>query len=110
MKVNRITFDKISAQWDILKMSSAYIHAERQIMDSASRGVDLTGADQNIKFTFDAMDPEDFNSWEISTGGKMEPISPADEILDKARKVREKLDNAIHDDNYVKAQLSLIHI
>ena len=32
MKINRITFDKIKAQYEILKMSAAYIQAEQMIV------------------------------------------------------------------------------
>ena len=36
MKVNRMLFDKIKAQWDITKMTSAYINAERILIHQAN--------------------------------------------------------------------------
>jgi len=100
MRANRITFDKLKAQWDILKMRSAYIDAERIIVEEASKGNDLTGFDsQVITFTSESTGPIEFFN-EMS-----KPLSIAEEILEKAREVREKLDNAIHADDYVKAQM-----
>ena len=39
MKINRIQFDKISAQWEILKMRAAYIDAERLIIEESETGM-----------------------------------------------------------------------
>ena len=36
-KVNRITFDKIKAQFDILKMRAAYVAAEQYLIEEAER-------------------------------------------------------------------------
>ena len=36
MKVNVITFDRLKAQWDIMKMTAAYIAAEQQIIKQAN--------------------------------------------------------------------------
>jgi len=38
MKVNRITFDRIKAQYDILKMRDAYISAEQHILQNSING------------------------------------------------------------------------
>lgn len=39
MKVNRITFDKLKAQYEITKMAAAYILAERKIISESSTGM-----------------------------------------------------------------------
>ena len=41
--INRITFDKIKAQFEILKMRSAYIAAEKLLIQEATNGNDITG-------------------------------------------------------------------
>ena len=42
MKVNRITFDRIKAQYEILKMRAAYIAAEKLIIEEQINGNDIT--------------------------------------------------------------------
>ena len=39
MMINRIQFDKISTQWEILKMRAAYIDAERLIIEESETGM-----------------------------------------------------------------------
>jgi len=39
VKVNKIKFDKIKAQYDILKMRAAYIAAEQHIIKNSSSGM-----------------------------------------------------------------------
>lgn len=36
MKVNKITFDKINARWNIMKMTSAYINAEKILIQQTA--------------------------------------------------------------------------
>ena len=39
MKANRILFDRLKQQWDLLKMKSAYIAAEQEIIQNSSNGM-----------------------------------------------------------------------
>ncbi len=99
MKVNKITFSKLYAQYELLKMRAAYILAEQSIIESASRGIDLTGYESsNYTIAFEDMGPEQFFS--TSTGS----VDEAESLLSKAREVRKKLDDAIQNDDYIKAQ------
>ena len=98
--VNRILFDKLKSQWDILKMSSAYILAERKIIEDAASGIDTTGHIAEQQRTIEFVSPEEFYQ-----ADKNKPMTIAEEILEKAREVREKLDDAIHNNNFVKAKM-----
>ena len=76
MKVNRITFSKIKLKWQMLQMTSAYIHAEQHIIKNLADGIDLTGANevveeaQQVEFTYDAF-------------GNAKTITPKDKIKEK---------------------------
>ncbi len=57
MRVNKIVWDRLNSQWEILKTSAAYIHAEQRIVNEAAKGNDITGADSmsaKQHFEFDA--------------------------------------------------------
>lgn len=58
MKIDRIKFSKLKAQWEILKMKSAYIEAEKAIIGDPS----LTGFEDQKAFS-----PEEF--WQTFKGG-----------------------------------------
>ena len=64
MRLNRITFSKLKTQWDILKMRSAYILAERSIIESTNKGVDITGSDRMSE-----MGPQEFFEFESQVFG-----------------------------------------
>jgi len=49
MKVNKITFSQIKLRWQIQQMTSAYIHAEQQIIKKLADGIDITGANEIIQ-------------------------------------------------------------
>lgn len=80
MKVNRITFDKIKARWDILKMTAAYIAAEQQIIEEAKEhnwGVQVFGpvdAEQLHKFEYDAFGNVKNNSAKELIGEKLKKL------------------------------------
>lgn len=104
MRAHQSRFDKIKAQWDILKMKAAYIAAEREIISQAEIGNDLTGFDSAVQ-VFGPMTPKEFAEFEVDGFGNAKKYSVADDILAKAKEVRKKLDDAIHADDYVKAQM-----
>ena len=89
-RVNKTRFSRVKTQWEILKMRAAYIEAERLIVESASRGVDMTGSDQIFEFT-----PE--TSRDTST--------EAEELLNAGRRVKDKLDEALENEDYIKAKM-----
>ena len=99
MRANAIQWPKIRLQWEILKMSSAYIHAEAKIINDAQNGIDTTGhiADmkQTISFESPSVTPEEF----------YQASSPKESLLSKAREVRRQLDEAIDNDEYEKADM-----
>ena len=81
MKENKITFDKIKAQWDILKMSSAYIKAEQHIIQEQANGNDITGASTLMQF--DPMTPEEFHKVATDGFGNIRNITPKELIKQK---------------------------
>ena len=71
-------------------MSSAYILAERKIIEDANKGIDTTGhlAEQGWSMEFEST-PEDFAR-----------PSQKEEILAKAREVRKQINEAIENEQY----------
>ena len=97
--------DNLLAQWEILKMKAAYIAAERQIISDAQKGIDLTGFNEATTIAFEPMSPQDFFQAEVDAFGNMKKLSEADVIFEKAKEVRKKLDNALDEENYLKAEM-----
>jgi len=52
MKANKITFDKINARWNIMKMTSAYINAEKILIQQTTFDQDQDNATE-ISFVMD---------------------------------------------------------
>ena len=52
MKANKITFDKINARWNIMKMTSAYINAEKILIQQTVLDIE-TNNDTEISFIMD---------------------------------------------------------
>ena len=111
MRANRITFSNIKQQWELLKMKAAYIDAERTIMQEANRGNHITGfQDQQVSFEvdgfeFNANTTDESFSWIFGDGNKMGNLNELDRIYKDAQNVRNKLDQAIDEENYVKAEM-----
>ena len=91
----------------MLQMKAAYISAEREIINEANKGNDLTGWDKqpDVLTEFGPMSAEEFHNFEVDGFGNIKNISAGDMLLDRAREVRKKLDIAIQDENYVKASM-----
>ena len=92
------------AQWEILKMRAAYIDAERLIIQEAEKGNDLTGAETSYTIAFEPMSPEEFAKHEKDGKGNIK-LSEEEYLLAKARQVREQLDQALYDEDYIKAKM-----
>lgn len=88
MKVNRITFDKIKAKWDIRKMRAAYIAAEKYLIQEAANGNDITGI--QIIETFEPMTPEEFHQHETDGFGNIRNITPKELIKQKMIAIEEQ--------------------
>jgi len=52
MKANKITFDKINARWNIMKMTSAYINAEKILIQQSTFDQDQDNTTE-ISFVMD---------------------------------------------------------
>ena len=102
MKVNRIIFDKIKAQYDILKMRAAYIAAERFIISQAAEGNDLTG--MQIIESFESMTPEEFNEFEVDGFGNIRNKSPKEVILNKMNEIALKAEKYLEQEKYELVQ------
>ena len=81
MKINKITFDKIKAQYEILKMRAAYIAAEKLIIEEQINGNDLTGV--STIASFDPMTPEEFNKVVADGFGNIRNVTPKELIKQK---------------------------
>ena len=83
MKVNRITFDKAKAQWNILCMTAAYIAAEHRIIEQAK--------DQNWDVqVFGPMDSEQLHNFEYDAFGNVKNNSAKELIGQKLDKLEQQ--------------------
>ncbi len=104
--VNRIRFDAIRTQWEILRMSAAYIHAEQRIVNEAAKGNDITGAGtEQVKFDFDPTTPEQFHTFEVDGFGNIRQYSEEEELIKQGLEVQAKLNKALEDEDYRKAAM-----
>ena len=96
--INRITFDKLKAQFDILKMRSAYIAAERLIIEEGAKGNDITG--MQVIQTFEPMSPEEFNEYQVDGFGNIRHSSPKEVILNKMNALEEQGRKLLEEEKY----------
>ena len=93
------------------QMVSAYVAAERYIISENSKGNDPTGSENAIQYyttttaEFDPMTPQEYFAKEVDAFGNLKNVDRKEELLDKARRVRELLDKAIANDEFEKAQV-----
>ena len=90
MKVNRIIFDEIKSQWDIVKMTSAYINAEKILIHKASESVE----------TFEPMDTEEFHSYQVDGFGNIKNLTPKDLIKQKMNALEEQGIKLLEEEKY----------
>ena len=98
MKVNKITFSKIKTQWELLKMKSAYILAERDIVNDAT----LTGWQRNDAIEDDSMTLVDFQGWE---DGNVRRMSEELKIKKQMEELEEQGRVALDNEDYQKMQI-----
>lgn len=96
--INRITFDKLKARFEILKMRSAYVEAEKLLMQEAADGNDLTGI--KVITAFDPMTPEEFQEYETDGFGNIRHKSPKEVILDKMNAIALKAEKYLEEEKY----------
>jgi len=90
MKANKITFDRIKAQWDITKMTSAYINAERILIQKASETVE----------TFEPMSPEEFHTYQVDGFGNIKNLTPKDLIKQKMDSIEDQGRKLLEQEKY----------
>ena len=93
MKVNVITFDKLKAQWDIMKMTAAYIAAEHQIIKQANDnqlGVQVFGP----------INAEELHNYEIDGFGNIKHTSAKELIGEKLNKLEEQGRKLLAEEKY----------
>ena len=99
--INRITFDKIKAQWEILKMRTAYIAAEKLLIQEASGTIDAS----DIKITeFPPMTAEEFHQYQTDGFGNIRHKSPKEVILDKMNDIAAKANKYLEQEKYELVQ------
>ena len=105
MRVSTTRFSKLKQSWELTKMTTAYINAERMIIENSNRGIDITGHDTFYKDRGVSLDNFEgaIEDLEFLKGGT--PLTPSDEVWEAAKEVRAKLDEAIEKDEYVKAEM-----
>ena len=77
MKANRITFSKIKLKWEIQQMTSAYINAEKILIQQAAESVE----------TFEPMSPEEFHHYQVDGFGNIKNLTPKDLIKQKMESI-----------------------
>lgn len=103
-KINKIQWGKIKTAWELLKMSTAYIHAEQKIITEAEQGNDITGFQSGGYEK--QMTPEQFHDEITFDGyGNPHPLTPKEMLYDKAKEVLKQLQQAVQDEDYRKASL-----
>lgn len=98
MKVNRITFDRIKAQYEILKMRAAYIAAEKLIIEEQVKGNDITGVYTTA--SFDPMTPEEFHKVATDGFGNIRNITPKELIKQKMNALEEQGRKLLEQEKY----------
>jgi hypothetical protein len=99
--INRITFDKIKAQWEILKMRTAYIAAEKLLIQEASGTINAS--DMKI-IEFPPMTAEEFHKYETDGFGNIRHKSPKEVILDKMNDIVAKANKYLKQEKYELVQ------
>lgn len=97
MKVNRITFDRLKAQYEILKMRAAYIAAEKLIIQESANGNDITGMHINY---FEPMTPEEFHQYETDGFGNIKNITPKELIKQKMDAIEKQGRKLLNEEKY----------
>ena len=100
--INRITFDKLKAQFEILKMRAAYIEAEKLLIQEAADGNDLTGV--KVITEFDPMTAEEFHQFQTDGFGNIRHKSPKEVILDKMNKIAADAQKYLKQEKYELVQ------
>ena len=100
--INRITFDKLKAQYDILKMRAAYIAAEKLIIEETAKGNDITG--MQVIQTFEPMTAEEFHQYQTDGFGNIRHKSPKEVILDKMNDIAAKANKYLEQEKYELVQ------
>jgi len=100
--INRITFDKLKAQYEILKMRAAYIAAEKFLIQEAAQGNDITGI--KVVQSFEPMTPEEFNQYETDGFGNIRHKSPKEVILNKMNDIIAKANKYLEQEKYELVQ------
>ena len=85
MKVNRMLFDKIKSQWDITKMTSAYINAERILIHQTN--VSNDNDIEEIAFIMDSF-------------GNSRQLTPKELIKQKIEAIEEQGRQLLEDEKY----------
>ena len=96
--INRITFDKLKARFEILKMRAAYVEAEKLLIQEAADGNDLTGI--KVITEFDPMTPEEFHEYQVDGFGNIRHSSPKEVILKKMNKIAAQAEKYLEEEKY----------
>ena len=99
--INRITFDKLKAKFEILKMRAAYIEAEKLLIQEASGTINAS----DMKITeFPPMTAEEFHQYQVDGFGNIRHKSPKEVILDKMNDIAAKANKYLEQEKYELVQ------
>ena len=99
--INRITFDKLKAKFEILKMRAAYIEAEKLLIQEASGTINAS--DMKI-IEFPPMTAEEFHQYQVDGFGNIRHKSPKEVILDKMNDIAAKANKYLEQEKYELVQ------
>ena len=105
MKANRTRFSKVKMAWELKKMISAYVGAERFLIDEAAQSMGLYSPEQydplNAKKIYE--DSTSIEEW--IAGSNMPNLSEKDKLYRQAQELRKQINQAIAEENFEKAAI-----
>ena len=98
MRANRMLYSRLLLQWEVKKMMTAYIGAERQIIESNARGIDITGADSVSVFS------DEFVGMQMDEFGNVTNVTTKDlqirKLEDQLEQLKETGRQLLEDEKY----------
>ena len=98
MKANRTLFSKIQLAWEIRKMTTAYMDAEKYLIQEAANGNDITG--MQVVQTFEPMTSEEFHQYETDGFGNIKNITPKELIKQKMDAIEKQGRKLLNEEKY----------
>ena len=92
--INRIAFDKLKIQWEILKARAAYFDAEQEIIGK------LPKYDDSYIVSHEPMTPEEWHAYEVDGFGNLKNITPKELIKQKMDALEKQGTKLLQEEKY----------